>query len=355
MQGRERLIALAIVFTASACERTTMPTAPAEDARALFSVGAASVTSFPIPTPNSGPRQITLAADGNMWFTESNANQIARLNADGTITEFVVPSAFASPEHIAAASNAAADEDGEGDASGKGALWFTEPSGFPDGIGRATTKGKFKEFGLCDPPPRGCSSIVPQGIAVAPDGNVWFTEQVRSAIVKLTPQGKFTFYPTPTLGANPNGITVGPDGALWFAEFNANQIGRIDPFDPLGRITEFGSLSDGPMRITTGPDGNLWFTEPFGNRIGRLTPSGVVSEFALLTANAHPRDIVAGPDGNLWFTEYLANQLARITSEGVITEVQPLSGPWGIGRGANNDLWITHIDANLITRFTLSP
>jgi len=68
-----------------------------------------------------------------------------------------------------------------------GALWFTEPSGFPNGIGRVTTAGVFAEqngnqigriatsghiteFGPFDP------AIAPDRIATGPDGNLWFAE-----------------------------------------------------------------------------------------------------------------------------------------------------------------------------------
>src|SRR5262252_2822565 len=241
--------------------------------------------SLRVPTVGSDPRDITAGPDGNMWFTESNINvgQIGRIDAAGTITEFVVPTAGSQPSEIVAGPD--------------GALWFTGPSGFPDFfIGRITTDGQFSGFApACDP--NGGCSIVPQGIASGPDGNLWFTENIRNAVVRLTPLGAFMFFTIPTPGANPAGITQGPDGALWFAEHNVNQIGRIDT---LGNITEFPGLTGAPDRITAGPDGNLWFTEPFPfeNRIGRITPAGVVAEFQLTTPGG-PRDIVAGSDGNL--------------------------------------------------------
>jgi virginiamycin B lyase len=277
-----------------------------------------------------------------MWFTESeiNVSQIGRIDQQGNITEFVVPTRDSQPSDIVAGAD--------------GALWFTEPSGFPFGIGRITTDGTFNEYG---PDLNNCNpcSITPNGIAATPDGNIWFTDFNRNAIGKLdpsTPTGNFTFYDIPTPNATPSGITVGPDSALWFAEFHGNQIGRIDP--ATGIITELGAPI-GPDRITTGPDGNLWFTEPFNNMVGRITTAGVVTEFPLPTPS-QPRDIVAGPDGALWFTEYNANQLARITTDGVITTVQKVrGGPWGIGRGLNNTIWLAIFDGNKVARFRVGP
>jgi virginiamycin B lyase len=294
--------------------------------------------SFPIPTANSHPRHITLGADGNMWFTESDldVSQIGRIDPQGNITEFVVPTRFSQPSDIASGPD--------------GALWFTAPSGFPDFfIGRVTTDGQFTGFHPDCDPKFGCS-IVPTGIASGPDGNLWFPENIRNAVAKLTPSGVFAFYTIPTPGAAPSGITVGPDGALWFGEFQANQIGRIDV---TGNITEFGPTTGGAFRITTGPDGNLWFTEPFANKIGRITPTGVITEFPLASPS-NPRDIMTGPDGNLWFTKYLAGTLARITTSGVVTEMLTAGGgPWGIGRGVGDTIWLTQFDGNRVTRFNI--
>jgi virginiamycin B lyase len=309
----------------------------------ILALGAGpTFKSFRIPTDNSQPRDITLGADGNMWFTESqiNVSQIGRVDPQGNITEFVVPTRFSQPSDIVSGPD--------------GALWFTAPSGFPDFfIGRVTTDGQFTGFAPeCDPQ-LGCS-IAPNGIANGPDGNLWFTERIRNAIVKLTPLGVFTFYTIPTPDANPAGITQGPDGALWFAEFNGNRIGRIDV---LGNITEFGGVTGSPDRITAGPDGNLWFTEPFpfDDKIGRITPAGIITEFQLASPST-PRDIVTGPDGNLWFTEYNAGMLARITTDGVVTDVQKVrGGPWGIGRGLGDTIWLTQFDGNRVARFMVGP
>jgi len=139
--------------------------------------------SYPIPTANSQPRDITLGADGNMWFTESelDVSQIGRIDAQGNITEFVVPTRFSQPSDIISGPD--------------GALWFTAPSGFPDFfIGRVTTDGQFTGFAPDCDPNFGCS-IVPLGIASGPDGNLWFTENIRNAVAKLTPSGVFSSIP----------------------------------------------------------------------------------------------------------------------------------------------------------------
>lgn len=41
------------------------------------------VTEFPVPTAQSGPFGITVGPDGNLWFTENQANQIGQIPPGG--------------------------------------------------------------------------------------------------------------------------------------------------------------------------------------------------------------------------------------------------------------------------------
>jgi hypothetical protein len=156
----------------------------------------------------------------------------------------------------------------------------------------------------------------PFGITVGPDGNLWFTEDSRSAngIGRITTAGVVTEFPIPTPNAIPSAITTGPDGNLWFTEATGNKIGRITTD---GVITEFAVPTADSMPIygiTAGPDGNLWFTEASVSKIGRITTDGVITEFGVPTADSFPAGITVGPDGNLWFTEEDAGKIGRIFS-----------------------------------------
>src|SRR5579883_962393 len=176
------------------------------------------------------------------------------------------------------------------------------------------------------------------GITAGPDGNLWFTEQWRSRIGRITPQGKITEF---LAGNQPWGITTGPDGNLWFTEYGSNQIGRMTL---AGAVTEFAVPTDGaPTDITVGPDGNLWFTENEGSQIGRITPAGTIMMFPLPTTSYFPQDITEGPDGALWFT-LDSSQIGRMTLQGAFTAFavppfQDIYGrtdpdhPWGITIG----------------------
>src|SRR5687768_6814166 len=71
-----------------------------------------SFVEYQIPTPNSNSNGITIGPDGNIWFTEFEANKIGRMTPDGLFTEFNVPTANSHPVYITTGPD--------------GNLWFTE-------------------------------------------------------------------------------------------------------------------------------------------------------------------------------------------------------------------------------------
>ena len=206
---------------------------------------------------------------------------------------------------------------------------------------------------------------LPDGIAIGPDGNVWFTEAACSDghdyIARISPAGETADYVIPTAGAGAAGIVAGSDGNLWFTESEANKIGRITPGGVISEFSIPASASE-PRQITAGPDGNLWFTQAGGadgpGRIGRITPEGKFSEFVIPHPHASgssPFGIAVGPDGNLWFTDNGQRLVGRITTRGQIRLFQILGAHslGGITAGPDGNLWFT-TDLGSIGRMTPS-
>jgi hypothetical protein len=174
-----------------------------------------TIAEVPVKTPGAGPSGIAAGPDGNLWFTETVANQIGEINpTTHAITEFPVP---------------------------------TPKSG-------------------------------PTGITSGPDGDLWFTEFNADKIGTINPTTHvITESTVPTATSEPDGIAAGPDGNLWFTEFNGNKIGTINPITH--GITEFAipTATADPIGIAAGPDGNLWFTEDGTSKIAVVTPATYVS------------------------------------------------------------------------------
>lgn len=341
-----------------AIPRPRIATAAAMVIATCAGADAATITEFALPSNNAMPISITSAPDGNLWFTEFNADKIGKITPQGQVTEFPSPS---SPLAITRGQD--------------GNLWFLAA----DNIGKITTAGVVTKYPL----PFGAGSNT-QGITAGPDGNVWFTESRcaycdphapgqlpndGATIGRITPEGAIAEFTLPDYHAGPRGITAGPDGNVWFTEYVGNKIGRISP---TGAVTEFAlaTLDSYPMGITTGSDGNLWFVEnrcladcSFADSsgvevVGRITPAGVITEFSTSSAIGGGNGvgsiaIVEAADHNLWFAEPARNKIGRITHAGVITEFDIHSppppnypanlpfttAPLGVANGADGNLW----------------
>ena len=222
-----------------------------------------------------------------------------------------------------------------------GALWFTNAAG--NSIGRISTTGAVSSFA-------DAKISAPTGITAGPDGALWFTNSLSNSIGRITTGGVVSEF-TGTGIDGPHGITTGPDGALWFTNSLGNSIGRITTGGFVSTFTATGV--DAPQGIVAGPDGALWFTNSLGNSIGRIAITGVVWTFTATGVMA-PQGIAVGPDGALWFTNHTGNSIGRITTDGVIT-VHTSAGivaPAGIAAGPDGALWFTNRYGNSIGRIT---
>ena len=56
---------------------------------------------------------------------------------------------------------------------------------------------------------------------------MWFTDTANNAIGEIGISGAIIEFPIPTSNSNPSGLAVGPDGNLWFTEQNRAKIGIL--------------------------------------------------------------------------------------------------------------------------------
>jgi streptogramin lyase len=83
------------------------------------------MTQFAVPTPHAYPFDIVAGPDGNLWFTEQNANKIGRITPQGVIAEFPVPTPNSQPAAICVGPD--------------GNIWFTESNAAK--VGRLVLSG----------------------------------------------------------------------------------------------------------------------------------------------------------------------------------------------------------------------
>lgn len=125
------------------------------------------LTSFPVPTPDAFPSDITVGSDGNLWFVEG-VGKIGRITPQGVITDF--GSGLSLPFSIATGPD--------------GNVWFTQR--FTPEIGKLTPDGDFTFY----PIPVGAEEIAP-GYA----DNLIYTEFGSSKIARITTDGVVTESP----------------------------------------------------------------------------------------------------------------------------------------------------------------
>lgn len=228
----------------------------------LITTPALTVSTFTVPTPNSGLADITGGPDGNFWFTESAARQIGRITPDGTIREFSIPADAAPPQRIFPGIDHT--------------LWATSCP-------------------FLDPLPSGCDRFI-----------------VMTALGPAEPNATLLPIRTPpNTSYGPSRCTPGADGNEWCIGNESTQ----HPFTSQFKIYRIGpdGGSTGFMPATgtqgsailKGPDGNAYYTWELpgdSTGLGRITPSGMITEYPFMTGDRHSWmfGLAMGTDGNFY-------------------------------------------------------
>jgi virginiamycin B lyase len=153
-------------------------------------------TRYQIESARGGPYGVAAAADGAIWATLQNGNQLLRIAADGTASTFDLPRGGAVPTDIAAGS--------------EGTVWFLQF--------RANRIGRFKDGQFSDIE-AGQENSGLSGIAVAPNGDVWFGMMRRASLGRLR-NGRIAIFALPRDSARPFSIAVDRDGNVWYADIS---------------------------------------------------------------------------------------------------------------------------------------
>lgn len=166
-----------------------------------------------------------------------------------------------------------------------------------------------------DVPTRGAH---PHDPAVAPDGSLWFTEQMVSKLGRLDPAtGTFKEFPLRGSNDGPHGLVADRDGNIWYTGNFAAYIGKLDPHT--GEVTQYkmpDAKAEDPHTAVFDAQGILWFTVQVGNMVGRLDPkSGKVELKQVQTKDARPYGIQINSKGVPFFCEFGVNKMASIDPE----------------------------------------
>lgn len=260
--------------------------------------------STAIAVPSSGAGPIAIGPSGEIWLgarqpgsAAGEAERIERISPDGSVQAFPLAPA----EHPRVFNGLVVDDDGVAWAA-IGAPYTVNNllDGPPYDLGELLSiapDGSERHFPLA----RGTE---PQGIAIGPGGEIWFTAisgsragwkistPGRGSVGHLSPNGRIRMFPTPVAHSYPSAIALGPDGKLWFAESHGATIGTVSARGKFGREYGVRSLPLNPS-LTFGPEGDLWAA--LGKGLLRMTPTG------RRTFYPGPTEAVASAgDGSIW-------------------------------------------------------
>lgn len=303
------------------------------DALVLFDSATGGQTEYPLSVPGVaaplGPHGMFFDAQGRFFVSLEFAALLAQVDpATGAVlrtidTRFVGLPGGPDPAINPSPHDIALGADGQ-------TIWFTGKA--TGTVGRLNPDGSIDTFQL---PTVGS---VPIYLSLGPDGNIWGTELVGNAIFRVTPEGAapVTEFPIPTGNSRPIVITPDPLGQpfMWFSEEAGHKVARISTTD--GSIVEFTvpkpqsnsilaglafdrsgnlytqSYVDQNNPVPSGPDfiiklGSEILTAPAGD----LRASAVTNYQVPSTGTVFHR-ITLGSDGNMYFTELALDKVGRL-------------------------------------------
>jgi streptogramin lyase len=287
-----------------------------DDGRVGKITTSGAITTYVLPSvgvtngTGIGLHEITTGPDGNLWFTEQDnphIQGIGKITTSGTATEYPLPNA-GEPYGVAAGAD--------------GKVWFTDDETAQ--VSHIDTNGT----NIVDIPIAGHAKQIING----PDNKLWFAEDRTGKIGRIDPTvGASSLVEFQAVAAAEDdlyGLAVGPDGKIWFtgSDTAGDVVGNIT-LDG-GTVTKF-PIPDGsaanpdqlePEGLVAGPDGAIWFAESDRDGVGRVTITGQFTETLLAPpAGASPRPVspspgtrfdqrdvhqlAVGADANIWWTE----------------------------------------------------
>jgi sugar lactone lactonase YvrE len=251
----------------------------------------------------------------------------------------------------------------------------------------------------------------PGGVALAPDGSMYFADKDHSRILRVSPDGIITTVAgnggygfsgdggpaTQATFAGPTGVTLAADGSLFIADADNHRIRRMGLDGLITTVAGNGESSygsDGGLATQTGlnfpeavalaADGSLYIADSGDRRIRRVGPDGIITtvagngqfgssgdgDLATEATLLLPTGVVLAADGSLFIADPWSGRIRWVSPDGLITTVAGgglagssgdggpatqahLSWPTGMALAADGSLFIADAGDSRIRRVGL--
>lgn len=325
-------------------------------------------TSYTMPSPASGPCDITLGPDGAPWVQEIFNNALAHIDMiSGIVTEYPIPFTVPAlnttlpkliPDEAALLLSCALVTGADGRLYASNGL-HNQLVALDVGTG---------VFSVYTPPDVLGNAQPLNDVTAAPDA-IFFTQTTGNVITRFDlADHEFRNYEVPTKASVPVGVFYASDGGVWFCEFAAGKIGRLNPSTGVIREIDLPVSLNGPLVMRAQIGNELFFASTVGGSIGSVNvESFAVKAYPIEGKGSAPVEVCPSEEGDVWFTHLLADQLGKLTpGTGTFEEVnlpgavvsKPVGVPLYVGNGIfckpGNNVWASETMSNRVVRYSLS-
>ncbi len=293
------------VFLAFDAQGNIWFTDPTHNALGELVPGSNTWTEYPAPTAGAIPYDLVFKG-GNIWFTEFGTSNIGFFNiTNHTFVENALPTTNANPYGITVDPN--------------GDIWFTENNANnPGKIGRFTpsingtlTAGIIREYPV--------TNKAPHLITSDKQGNIWFSEGFNGYVGEynpttgqdveynvsqgVCPQGTPGVTPPACAGTHISGIAVDSNNLVWFDDSLSGRVGYVNPATGTSTATSLVNASDSNPHphdgLVVDGNNNVWVSEQNGFRLDKVPASSLTASPTV--SPTAPINTPPGPVARSWY------------------------------------------------------
>ncbi|GCE24846.1 hypothetical protein KDA_03300 [Dictyobacter alpinus] len=285
---------------------------------ASFEPESKKFTQIHPPHGQAGIMGLIVAPDDTIWFAEQYADYIGHYDPRTRhFTTYSLPQVTTPDPSNPKQTLSLPSAPNELVMDQQGNIWFTEMNA--DSIGKLEVKtGRFTHYPLSNP--RTVQKLSPYGITLDKNGTIWFTQSGESKLGRLDPSTGAIHVYTPPASAQQTSVLMevhsDPAGMIWLTTFNTNDLLQFDPHK--ASFTAYavpltGHGIQGIYGLIATSANDIWATVAVSNAIAHLNVhTKTFTYYPIPTENCTPLGISQGPDKSFWFTESATNQLGQL-------------------------------------------